>query len=109
MSKSWVPHYRKKYPRGKVHRSDVAFDVWNEKGEHVIALRKDGHGNLICQSEDHECLDVHDLAPMPGCPGFEDMEIKDEYYCARSGKLKSVDQIKKDKKAADDAAKKATK
>lgn len=82
-------HYEKKYPGGRVFISDSAVDVYNSNGEHVVALRKDGHGNMVCRSEEFGTMDRHDLAPMPGCPGYHGEEIAKEHFCTRSGKLKS--------------------
>lgn len=63
--KSWKEHYEKKYPGGSVQVLEGSVDVWNQKGEHCVALRKNGHGNMVDVSEEHGCLHSHDLAPLP--------------------------------------------
>lgn len=86
MSKVWKEHYEKKYPGGQVQLLEGSLDVWNAKGEHVVALRKDGHGNLVCQSEEHDTLAEHDLAPIPA-------KVKDHHICSVTGKVKSCDEL----------------
>lgn len=62
---NWVVHYKNKYPSGRVVASENALDVWNADGDHAVALRKDGAGQWVCQSEEFGCVDCHDLAPIP--------------------------------------------
>lgn len=63
--KPWVVHYRNKYPGGSVHASETAIDVYNADGEHCVALRKNGAGQMVCQSKELGCKDQHDLSPIP--------------------------------------------
>lgn len=63
--KSLIVHYKNKYPKGRVHASDSSLDVFNDKGEHVIALRKNGAGQMLDESEALGLRDRHDLAPIP--------------------------------------------
>lgn len=60
-----ITHYKNKYPGGSVRSSDSAIDVYDASGEHVVALRKNGADQLVCQSKQLGCRDVHDLAPIP--------------------------------------------
>lgn len=65
MSKSLVVHYKNKYPGHIVLAKEDSLDVYSLSGEHKVALRKDGSGNLICQSAEHGASDCHDLSPIP--------------------------------------------
>lgn len=63
--KSLVLHYKNKYPNGRVSFSDSGLDVFSESGEHVVAMRKNGAGQMVCVSEEYGLRDKHDLAPIP--------------------------------------------
>lgn len=63
--KSWVIHYRNKYPGGSVDFSDDKLDVYDAKGEHCVALRKNGAGGWSDISEEIGCKHKHCLAPIP--------------------------------------------
>lgn len=63
--KSLVVHYRNKYPKGRVEASEAHLSVYDSKGELRVAMQKDGHGRLICVSEEMGALDRHDLSPIP--------------------------------------------
>lgn len=63
--KSLILHYKNKYPGGSVRASDQALDVYSSSGEHVVALRKNGAGQMVCVSEEYGLRDAHDLAPIP--------------------------------------------
>ena len=63
--KSYVVHYRNKYPGGAVHASESAIDVYDAEGNHCVALRKNGAGQMVCQSKELGCKDAHDLSPIP--------------------------------------------
>lgn len=62
---SWVVHYKNKYPGSRVVQSENAMDVYDSSGEHVVAMRKNGAGQWVCESEKYGCVDCHDLAPIP--------------------------------------------
>lgn len=63
--KSYIVHYRNKYPGGRVDASETSIDAYDSYGRHRVALRKNGAGQWICHSEEFGCLDRHDLAPIP--------------------------------------------
>lgn len=63
--KSWRVHYQNKYPHGQVVEGDGSMDVYDAKGRHCVALRRNAHGQLVCVSEEMGCKDRHDLAPIP--------------------------------------------
>jgi hypothetical protein len=63
--KSWIAHYRNKYPKGSVQASDSAIDVYDAEGGHRVALRKNGANQMVCVSEELGCIDRHDLSPIP--------------------------------------------
>lgn len=63
--KSWIVHYRNKYPGGRVDVSESALNVFNSDGQHCVSLRKDGAGGLVCVSKEMGCLHEHDLSPIP--------------------------------------------
>lgn len=63
--KSLSVHYRNKYPGGKVIETEESLDVFDAKGDHCVALRKNGAGIMSCQSMALGCKHTHDLAPIP--------------------------------------------
>ena len=63
--KSWMVHYKNKYPGGRVQSSENSLDVFSASGEHVVAMRKNGAGQMVCVSEEMGLRDSHDLAPIP--------------------------------------------
>lgn len=65
MFQSYVAHYKNKYPKCQIKSSDSSFDVYSEDGHHLIALRKNGAGQLQDHSEEMGCEERHDLAPIP--------------------------------------------
>ena len=66
---SWKPlqvHYKNKYPKCQVRFSDSSFDVFDQSGEHhLVAIRKNGAGQIVDVSEEHGCFEKHDLSPIP--------------------------------------------
>lgn len=92
--KSYVLHYRNKYPGGQVQASETALDVYDHKGNHCIALRKNGAGQWMDESAAQGCIDKHDLAPIPKDSRLYKEDalgrfIKDEEFEARAKKVKS--------------------
>lgn len=65
MSKSLLVHYKNKYPGHVVLLKEDSLDVYSVLGEHKVAMRKDGSGNLICQSKEQGAAECHDLSPLP--------------------------------------------
>lgn len=63
--RSLYVHYKNKYPGGSVRSSDDAVDVYSASGEHVVALRKNGAGQMLDVSEELGLRDRHCLAPIP--------------------------------------------
>lgn len=63
--KSWIAHYRNKYPKGSVRSSESAIDVYDAEGGHRVALRKNGANQMVDASEELGCIDRHDLSPIP--------------------------------------------
>lgn len=63
--KSWIVHYKNKFPGGQVQASENAIDVYDVDGDHVIALRKNGAGMWADESEALGLSERHDLAPIP--------------------------------------------
>lgn len=63
--KSWVVHYKNKYPGGHVNSSEDSLDVYDNEGSHVVALRKAGGGIWVDKSEELGAIDKHDLSPIP--------------------------------------------
>lgn len=122
---SLVVHYKNKYPRGNVFATENSLDVYNENGDHVVALRRDGaSGSLTCQSEALGCVDRHDLAPIPkdarifkvmkdGKIGLDDEAEERKSLSskmAKDGRIQSMDEIANESKKApsSDASKKGT-
>lgn len=63
--KSWVVHYKNKYPDAKVMASDNSLDVHLKDGTHAVSVVKNGAGQWVDQSAEMGCRDRHDLAPIP--------------------------------------------
>ena len=93
MSSSFHLHYKNKYPGGQVQSSSHGIDVYDADGNHAVALRADGAGSLVCQSEALGCSDRHDLAPIPKDARLYKMVdgkiAKDDKFEERSKKLKA--------------------
>ncbi len=62
--KSYIAHYRNKYPSAQVIATDVAIRVISKDGELLVALDKNGAGQWQDVSEELGALDCHDLAPI---------------------------------------------
>ena len=62
--KSWIVHYKNKYPGALVEAGDDRLDVYLGD-EHLIAIRKDGAGMWTDVSAEYGCSEKHDLAPIP--------------------------------------------
>ena len=103
-------HYKNKYPKGKIEASENSFDVYDQHGEHCVALRKDGAGNLVCQSEKLGLKHKHDLSPIPKmsrlykvCPQkgvikkdekFEErVKAFGEFFCEDESKIMSCEEL----------------
>lgn len=63
--KSLYVHYINKYPGGRVIQSESSLDVYSQSGEHVVAMRKNGAGQMVCVSEEYGLRDRHSLEPIP--------------------------------------------
>lgn len=102
-------HYMNKYPGGKVFIADDSLDVYDASGEHVVALRKNGAGQLVCQSEQLGCKHKHDLAPIPKDARLykmrdgkvskdekfvERIKLREEFLCGDDSKILSCEELK---------------
>jgi hypothetical protein len=63
--KSYLAHYRNKYPGGNVLASENAVDVYDLNGNYRVALRKDGQGQWRDVGHELGASDQHDLSPIP--------------------------------------------
>lgn len=63
--KSFFIHYKNKYPGGHVDYSHDRLDAFNKDGEHCVALRVNGAGQVYDASQEFGCRDHHDLSPIP--------------------------------------------
>ncbi len=61
--KSYMVHYKNKY-HGIETCTENSLDVYNQSGKHVIALRKNGAGQIQDMSKELGCEDEHDLEPI---------------------------------------------
>lgn len=106
--KSWVIHYKNKYPGGRVISGENSLDVYNASGEHCVSLQKGGDGGFHCVSADMGCIDRHDLSPIPkdsrvfklkdGKIGFdEESESRKDLSkkFAKNGKIQSCEELSK--------------
>lgn len=58
-------HLKNKYPGGEVYSDENSIDAYDAKGVHRVALRKNGHGQLLDVSAQLGLPDVFDLSPIP--------------------------------------------
>jgi hypothetical protein len=65
MNKSWVAHYKNKYPGGRVDSGADNIRVYDAKGGLRVVLVKDGCGQWVDVSKEHGASDEHCLAPIP--------------------------------------------
>jgi hypothetical protein len=63
--KSLLVHYKNKYPKGHVVASEHTLDAYDCYGNHRVALRKGGNGQLMDVGAEVGAIDKHDLAPIP--------------------------------------------
>lgn len=63
--KSYVAHYRNKYPGGRVDFSENHLDAYDKDGTLRVALRIGGGGVLLDKGDELGASDKHDLAPIP--------------------------------------------
>lgn len=63
--KSWIVHYKNKYPGGLVLASEQSINVYCNRGVHRVSMQRDGHGNMVCVSEELGLRDGHSLDPIP--------------------------------------------
>lgn len=119
--KSYFVHYKNKY-HGTCHLSENSLDVYDAAGEHCVALRKNGAGQIVDCSKEFGCKDEHDLAPIEqkfrahklykdGNVGKSE-EFADRFpvakeAIAKEGKIYSEKEWDKVKKERAEAAKKA--
>lgn len=61
---SYLVHFKNKYPGAQVFSSESAIDVFKD-GEHLVAMRKNGAGQWVCESEKLGASDKFCLAPIP--------------------------------------------
>lgn len=57
-------HYKNKFPKSSCRASEESLDVHSESGKHLVALRKNGAGQLVDHSESLGCYEKHDLSPL---------------------------------------------
>lgn len=108
--KQWIVHYMNKYPDAKVIASENSLDVHLKDGSHAVAVRKNGAGQWVCQSEELGCLFRHDLSPIPkdsrvhkvveGKVGHDELaeerKEKRNAYLDKYGRVKSCEELKSD-------------
>lgn len=63
--KSYVAHYKNKYPGAKIEFSESHLDVTDADGVLRVALRIGGGGVLLDKGEELGATDKHDLSPIP--------------------------------------------
>jgi len=57
-------HYKNKFPKCQVKASEETLDVYSPEGKHLVALRKNGAGQLVDHSKTLGCYEEHDLSPI---------------------------------------------
>ena len=63
--KAYVVHLKNKYPNCIVRSTDSSIDVHAQDGTHVVALRKNAHGQYIDAHEELGTEEKFDLSPIP--------------------------------------------
>ncbi len=63
--KSYIVHYKNKYPKGEVRHSESGLSVYDSQKKLRVQLAKSGSGDLVDVSEEYGAIDRHDLAPIP--------------------------------------------
>jgi hypothetical protein len=58
-------HLKNKYPGGKIHHGVDAIDAYAADGSHRVAVRKNGAGQWVCQSEAFGLADRFCMSPIP--------------------------------------------
>lgn len=76
--KSLIVHYKNKYPNAQVTGSEDRLDVFSVHGKHLVALRKNGAGQIVDFSEQLGCEERHDLSPIV-------KESRLKKLCAKTG------------------------
>ena len=112
----YAAHLKNKYPGGRVVVSEEAIDAYCAGGEHRVALRKNGAGQWVDQSERLGCVDSFDLAPIPkdcrvhkafsdklGLDDKADERKEKRKALVRSGKVLSIAEYQKEGLQFDEA------
>ena len=60
-----IVHFMNKYPGGRVQSSESSMDVFSQDGQHLLALRKNGAGQWVDESETLGASERFDLSPIP--------------------------------------------
>lgn len=63
--KSYLAHYKNKYPGGQVQMSENSLDVYDADNNHRVALRKGGNGQWMDVGAEIGASDKHCLSPIP--------------------------------------------
>ena len=109
MDKAKHVHLENKYPEGRVISTENSIDAWDKFGNHVVALRRNGCGQMVDESEKHGCKDSFDLAPIPrearvrkvlknGNLGDDELagerrKLRKKYLCAAGRKVLSCEEL----------------
>lgn len=87
MNLGYYVHLKNKYPDCDVQAKGEDLDVYSKDGAHLVALRKNGAGQLLDHSEILGCDDVFDLSPIPRTARLFKVKdgkvVKDEDYESR--------------------------
>lgn len=63
--KSWIVHYKNKFPGCSVNATENSLDVFGADGTHLVSLVKNGAGQWVDRSEEMGCAKKHCTAPIP--------------------------------------------
>lgn len=94
--KSYIAHYRNKWPGGRVVSGEGSLDVYGADDDLKVALRVDGNGQTRDVGAEIGASDVHDLEPIP-------KNARVWKYFA-DGKIGKSEEYEERKKAAADLA-----
>jgi len=64
MNLSLQVHYKNKFPKCQVKATEESLDVYSRDGKHLVALRKNGAGQLVDHSKTLGCYEEHDLSAL---------------------------------------------
>ena len=106
--KAYAVHYRNKFPGGKVDFTEDKLDAYDSEGNHRVALRVAGNGQIVDVGSEVGASDQHCLSPIPknarvykleknGCIGMDEKASERKEVAKKllvGGKILSIEQYR---------------